>query len=184
MDMNETIMTVKPSPVIWGEALWDYAVRIYAFQEVEAIMLGLQDEYYANIDIMLWCCWLEKEGICLAKEALDDVLITIDTVNQETLIKLREVRKHLKEAGSFTQVQAKVISKQVLNAELMIEKVLIHRLQDLTRRFAEVMKDPDDPLSLAYYLDFMRIPDARQIAHLVRAASRHKSGRIPVGTAP
>ncbi|SMF12291.1 TIGR02444 family protein [Alteromonadaceae bacterium Bs31] len=168
-------MSIRPSILpssLWGEPLWDYSVRVYGHKEVENIVLGLQDEYHANVDIILWCCWMDAEDICLSKEALDDVLITIDTVSQATLLKLREVRRYLKEAGSFTQVQAKVISKQLVNAELMVEKVLIHRLQDLTRRFAEVMEDREDPLSLTYYLDFLMIPDARQIAHLIRVASR------------
>ncbi len=167
-------MPLKPRlpNTMWKESLWDYSVRVYAHKEVENIVLGLQDEYHANVDIILWCCWLDAEGVCLSKEALDDVLITIDTVNQATLLKLREVRRYLKEAGSFTQVQSKVISKQVVNAELMIEKVLIHRLQDLTRRFVEVMEDPQDPLSLSYYLGFLMIPDAKQIAHLIRVACK------------
>jgi len=163
---------VESATSLWRESLWDYSLSVYAHKEVENIVLGLQDDYHANVAIILWCCWLDAENICLSKEALDDVLISIDTVSQATLLKLRDVRRHLKEAGSFTQVQAKVIAKQLLNAELMIEKVLVHRLQDLTRRFYEVMKDDDDPLNLAYYLNFLMIPDARQIAHLIRAACR------------
>ncbi len=166
-------MSARPSSALWGESLWDYAVRVFSHKEVEDILIGLQDDYHANIDIILWCCWLEEEGIWLSRESLDDVLITIDTVNQETLIKIREVRRYLKDAGSFTQVQAKVISKQLLNAELMIEKVLVYRLQDLTRRFYEVLRDEENPLRLGYYFDFMRIPDAHQIAHLIRVATRH-----------
>jgi len=172
-------MSIQSLGGLWRESLWEYAVRVYEHKEVKRIVLSLQDEYYANVDIILWCCWLEAEGIHLSKEALDDVLITVDTVNQATLIKIREVRRHLKDAGSFTQVQARVISKQLLNAELMIEKVLVHRLQDLTRRFMEVMTDPEDPLNLTYYLDLMMIPDGPQIAHLIGVGCRSQRS-VPV----
>ncbi|TVZ37257.1 uncharacterized protein (TIGR02444 family) [Alteromonadaceae bacterium 2753L.S.0a.02] len=165
-------MTASSPSAAWRNNLWDYATRVYAHREVENIVLDLQDDYYANVNIILWLCWLEEEAIFLSRELLDDVLITVDTVNQATLIKLREVRKFVKEAGSFTQVQSKLISKQLLNAELMIEKILVHRLQDLTRRSISIMKDEHEPLNLAYYLDFLGIPDARQIARLVRSACR------------
>ncbi|WP_075186993.1 TIGR02444 family protein [Teredinibacter haidensis] len=165
-------MSTQPSTNLWRESLWDYSVRVFAHKDVEPIVLGLQDDYHANVDIILWCCWLEQERICLSKEALDEVLISIDTINQETLIKLREVRNHLKNAGTFTAVQAKVVSKQLVNAELMIEKVLISRLQDLTRRFAYLMKDPNDPLGLEYYLSFMMIPDASKTSNLIRCGTR------------
>jgi|GEM_PF-453517 len=161
----ETAMDFSSSESLWVEPLWDYSKRVYARKGIEKIVLGLQDEYHANVDIILWCCWLEKEGIDLSEEALDDVLITIDTVNQLTLIKLREVRGHLKTA--FTQKQASIIAKQILNAEMMLEKVLLYRLQELTRRFADVMKDPVKPLNLRYYLEFLSIPDAQYIAESV-----------------
>ena len=44
-------------------SLWDFAVQVYATPEVEQQSLELQDQYNANINIILWCCWLEIEEI-------------------------------------------------------------------------------------------------------------------------
>ncbi|WP_028875757.1 TIGR02444 family protein [Teredinibacter turnerae] len=164
-------MTEPATSAAWRTTLWDYATKVYAYKEVERALLNLQDNYYANVNILLWLCWLEEEAIVLERSLLDDVLITVDTVNQATLIKLRESRRFIKSAGSFTDVQVKLITKQLLNAELMIEKILIHRLQDITRKNL----DGDggaEPLTVTYYLDFLGIPDARAIARSVRSVCR------------
>lgn len=154
----------------WGESLWDFSNRVYCLKALERALLYLQEEYQANIDIMLWCCWLQVENIRISREALDDGLMAIDTVNQESLIKLREARRFIKASASFTEAQAKAISKQVVMAELMIEKVLIDQLQDVTCRFLAVIQDKNDPLTLSYYLDSIMIPNADQTAHQIMKA--------------
>ncbi|WP_188152323.1 TIGR02444 family protein [Teredinibacter waterburyi] len=168
-------MTQVKAAGLWVESLWDYANRVYAHKEVESLVLDMQDEYYANVDIILWCCWLDSEGIPLSCEVLDDILISVDTVSQSTLLKIRDVRRYLKNTASFTPTQSKVITKQLLNAELVIEKVLLFRMQDLTRRFAILMRDERAPLSLRYYLEFLGIPDAPQLARMVQTACKLRS---------
>ena len=158
----------KQAKNIDNKSLWEFAVEVYSAPEVEALSLDLQEKYHANVNIILWCCWLKREDISLSVSWLDDVLIKIDTVSQLTVASLRDVRRQLKEGGSFTKVQARTINKHILNAELLIEKVLLHRLQDLTRRFLELndreLVDNPEVLDLRYYFDFLQIPDAELIA--------------------
>lgn len=144
----------------WSISLWDYSVKIYGFKEVKKNCLKLQDDYHANVAIILWCCWLNSEGITLPQSVMDEALLNIDTVNQTTLQKLRSVRRSIQGTGAFTSEQAKVINRQVLNIELMIEKVLLYRLQDLTRRFIDLPLFSETPVTLAYYLEFINIDDA------------------------
>ena len=92
------------------------------------------------------------------------MLEVIDSISQKTVSRLRAVRLELKELTGFTRVQAQMITKQILNAELMVEKVLLHRLQDLTRRFIEVMPDACAPLELVDYLERLNVPHAGQVA--------------------
>lgn len=154
-------------------SLWDFASRVYALPEAEQLFLRLQDDYLANINIILWCCWLENEELDLSVNWLDEVLITIDSVSQQTVAKLREVRRLLKSSGNFTKVQALSINKHILNAELMIEKVLLNRLQDLTQRFVEANSQEmafteTHTLDLQYYFDFLHIPESEKFTRLIR----------------
>ncbi|MFL0803566.1 MAG: TIGR02444 family protein [Agarilytica sp.] len=173
MEKHSTLCSTIPLT----NSLWDFALQVYSTEEVEQQSLQLQDEYHANINIILWCCWLEAEGIQLSVNLLDEVLITIDAVSLQTVAKLRDVRRVLLESGAFTKVQAQSVKKHILNAELMIEKVLLHRLQDLTCRFVESkeykdLSAGDDVLSLEYYLNFISVPDARKNAGLMKNSCR------------
>ncbi len=152
---------------IWQQPLWDYASGVYESPELKAMLHTIQNDYSANVNIALWCTWLELNHIEISKETIDDVLIAVDSVSQTTVSKVREIRQHIKRAELFTKVQTKLILKYLLNTELMIEKILIQRLQDLSERFAEVMPDSFDPLSLEAYLEFMDIPDAYQQAQTI-----------------
>lgn len=154
------------SSVVLRSSLWDFSVNIYSTKDVEDQSLKLQEAYQANINIILWCCWLEVESIELGAHLLDDVLSMIEPISSDTVGKLREVRRTLVTSGSFTKVQIQSVKKHILNAELMIEKVLLHRLQDLTLRFIE-SKDYDrriageNKLDLRCYLSFLRVGDAK-----------------------
>lgn len=149
----------------WQENFVEFALRVYAQPEFEETCLKLQNEYHANVNIILWCCWLQTEGIRLSQSWLDEVLITIDTLSQLTVSRLREVRKVIKDSSGFTRVQAKLINKHILSAEIAAEKIFLQRLQDLTRRFLEAeaadhaMRE-HGRLSLEYYLEFLSIAQA------------------------
>ncbi len=150
----------------WSEGLVNFAFRVYDQKEMESLCLKLQNDYHANVNLILWCCWLEKQQVGLSAEWLDDVLITVDTLSQLTLSRLREVRRVVNEAAGFTRVQAKLINKHIVNAELTAEKIFLQRLQDLTSRFLEAEQPsavtlnefPD--LTLYYYLEFLKVPKA------------------------
>ena len=151
---------------MWQSPLWDFAVEIYSKPDVENIVVALQDKYDANVNLILWCCWLQKEKIIVDNGCLPDVLIAVDAVSQQTVSKLREVRRGLKTVGMLTRVQVGLISRHILNAELALEKLLLQRLQDYTLKHMVGHADGSvDKLGLAYYLTFIDIPDAERIAH-------------------
>lgn len=159
----------------WQHSLWDFATTIYSQPEVEALSLELQERNNANVNILLWAVWLREEGIALSGDVLDDVISTVDSVSLVTVNRLRSVRRDIKEIGSFTRVQSQMISKLILNAELAIEKVLLHRLQDMTLKFMEVMPDKVNPVSLFDYFKRLNIDDAETRANAFIAACRSNS---------
>lgn len=153
-----TAESVQAEKVLWRQPLWDFSCSLYESEKLKTLLHRLQDEYGANINIIFWCVWLEVNEIDISKETIDDVLIAVDSVSQTTASKVRELRKHIKSTELFTRVQTKMICKHLSGAELLIEKILIQRLQDLSERFAEVMPDSFDPMSLEFYLEFLGIP--------------------------
>jgi hypothetical protein len=77
--------------------------------------------------------------------------------------------------NNFTRVQSQMISKLILQAELAIEKVLLHRLQDMTSKFLEVMPDMVNPVTLKHYLDTLNIENAEARAQEFKLACKSSS---------
>ena len=153
-------------------SLWTFATRVYSQTDVEMLSLEFQEKYNANVNILLWTVWLQQTNIRVSKEVIDDVIATVDAISHVTVNRLRRLRRDIKSLGTFTKVQAQMINKQILNAELAIEKVLLHRLQDMTIRFYEVMPDKVHPLSLRDYLDRLEVDDSEDRAKRFLAACK------------
>ncbi len=159
----------------WQISLWDYANTVYSRERVESMSIELQDRYNANVNVLLWATWLEEEKIMLSADVLDDVIATVDAVSLVTVNRLRSVRRDIKTVGGFTKVQSQMISKLILNAELAIEKVLLHRLQDMTLKFMEVMPDKIQPISLVNYLKRLNLEEPEKQSRAFIDACRSSS---------
>ncbi|MCW9047989.1 MAG: TIGR02444 family protein [Gammaproteobacteria bacterium] len=113
--------------------LWNYSTQIWTLPEVEAICLILQDNYDANVNILLYCCWIGDKNLSLND---DDLQTIIDTVQPwQTIIKpLRDSRKMMKQQlialpASLIEQTVCNITEMEINAEhmtqLALEKVLL-----------------------------------------------------------
>lgn len=132
--------------------LWEYACEFYGQEPVKERCLHLQYVYGANVNVILWLCWLDANEWRLAPEVLDEALAIVNASGPNILKSLRELREQLAMGSNFTRVQQQLIRKHMLAAELAIEKIVLQRLQDLTAR---VYTDygRSDNLSLRHYLE-------------------------------
>lgn len=149
---------------LWQKNLWESVLESYSKPAVEQLSLAWQNRYGANVTLMLWCVWLQREQICLSKDVLQDVVGTVKEVEDATLWPLRKARAALSELSVVTRVQQQLVKKQVLAAELSIEKILVHKLQDVTQKYIEVMRDINAPLQLEDYLVSLGMPNASACA--------------------
>lgn len=143
--------------------LWAYATGFYSQEPIKQKCLELQDVYGANVDMILWLCWIDSNRLHIPPLALDDALAIVGGINQELLSGLRDLRSKLIASSSFTRVQEQLVRKHILAAELAIEKVLLQRLQDLTSRMMPVGPE-EECLSLFDYLDRFAIDRSGQVA--------------------
>lgn len=154
------------------EKLADFAFGLYANARIELLSRDLQDTHYANINIILWLCWLDKHNIYLNKKALDSAIDLIGEITGEVVTLLRQARVQMKAIGHFTRVQEQLIAKHILQAEIAVEKILLERLQDLTGRLARIEGQHIEPLSLFDYLVSLEVPDAGAVGAEFLAAGR------------
>lgn len=143
--------------------LLTYAVGFYAQEHIKQKCLELQDVYGANVNTILWLCWLDSNRLHIPPAVLDEAVAIVGGINQELLSGLRELRTKLIASSSFTRVQEQLVRKHILAAELAIEKVLLQRLQDLTSRQNPVGPE-EECLSLFDYLDRFAIERSGEVA--------------------
>ncbi len=155
-------MNAKTTP-LWQEPLRRFVWRVWDNEHVEQRCLTLQDEYHANVNILLWTCWLQKEGLLLWTEWLDEVLIQLDTQSQLTVGRLREVRRLLRDDKELEEARSTAVRGAILRAEIELEKHFLQRLESMTLKFHSAQQRntlPGASLDTVYYLDFLRIPEA------------------------
>lgn len=123
---DDSMITPNPS-----QPLWDFALALYAQQQVAEACLQLQDEYQANVCLMIGLHWLDARG-----QDLDDVQLTalkehIQGWTQTIVEPLRSLRRALKSpfenlAQDETQTLLRTAVKQ---AELLAEKKLLIEIE-------------------------------------------------------
>lgn len=76
--------------------LWTYTTQLWTLPEVESICLELQNIYDADVNILLYCCWIGDKSLSMNE---DDMQVLLDTVTPwQTMIKpLRDSRKMMQQ---------------------------------------------------------------------------------------
>ena len=113
--------------------LWAFSEKIYAYSEVESTCLTLQNQYDADINIILYCLWVAEKNIVLNQ---DDVALLIKATEpwQKTILKpLRDARRMMKQhiiamPSDMLDQTVSNLSEMELNAEhmsqLALEKII------------------------------------------------------------
>ena len=96
--------------------LWNYTTQIWTLPEVETICLDLQNSYEANINILLYCCWVGDKNLNLND---DDLQALLDTVQPwQTIIKpLRDSRKMMQQ--HLIAMPANMVDQTIANMSEM-----------------------------------------------------------------
>ncbi len=107
---------------------WNYSTHLWTLPEVESICLTLQNDFDANVNLLLYCCWVGDKNLRLNE---DDLQILLDTVQPwQTIIKpLRASRKMMQQQAIAMPANMKDqtitnLTEMELNAEHMTQLAL------------------------------------------------------------
>lgn len=125
---------------------WSYSSQIWAMPDVETTCLELQNDFDADVNLLIFCIWLGDTRRCMNE---DDLQMLLDTVKPwQTMIKpLRDSRKMMQQQmiAMPTHLIEQTISnmkEMELNAEhmaqLALEKALTHTDVQLSDELSEV----------------------------------------------
>ena len=107
-------------------ALWRFSLRVYGAPGVEAACLRLQDERGADVNMVLFCCWLGAAGYGrIADPLLRSTLAAAAQWRTRVVEPLRTLRRALKDdPAPLAAPAAAPVRRKVLDAELAAEHAL------------------------------------------------------------
>ena len=78
-----------------ANAFWQYSLIVYNRDGVAPLLLQLQDNFGADVNLLLCCCWLAAEGKVFTAKDLQLMIQLSAKWRAECIIPLRGLRKFL-----------------------------------------------------------------------------------------
>ncbi|MGI1679579.1 MAG: TIGR02444 family protein [Cellvibrionaceae bacterium] len=120
--------------------LWEFALALYSKPLVEETAIALQNEYGMNVNILIWMCWLEKQGYQIDEEGIEGVERIIQSLHKDFVLPLRALRKNpqLRDQSELTSN----LKNAIQQAELAAEQLVMSAIYAYSRRenFQELKK--------------------------------------------
>lgn len=164
-------------PECWPpSALWDYALALYAAPGVEAACLALQDRCGADVNLVLFACWVGAGGRQVDAERLAEARDEALAWQTELVGPLRAARRGLKQRlpGLAAPVRARleVVRTDLARSELALERGELLLLEGLAGPGAAGTTE-DSPASAVSALTVLTTlgPAAKNELHVILAAA-------------
>ena len=110
--------------------LWQYSVATYRRQGVESLLLQLQQDFAADVNMLLCCCWLGVQGQKISTEQLATLIATTASWRAECILPLRALRGYLKGDAAVEGFRQRVKALE-LDAESRQQAIIYQQLQQM-----------------------------------------------------
>ncbi len=156
---------------------WRFSLGLYRRGGVEQACLGLQNACGADVNLLLFCCWMASQGKSLDKRALRRAIAAVRPWQEEVVRPLRRARRALKRPGAARPDARRARLRQdVLRLELeaeYVEQLLLAGLAAGLPRPAR-RQDPQAAAaaSLERYLSLLGAPLGRTTKRRMMALCR------------
>ena len=155
-----------------GEPFWEFSLAFHARPGASAACLALQDEFGADVDMVLFALWSARLGCALSAAELDAVDAAIAAWRQSVVQPIRAARRACRPGppGAFDAAAPEALRKQLLGAELAAERLQHGAMQALAPAPGTADADVAAQDNLACFARHAGIPpDAAPFAALLEA---------------
>ncbi len=113
-----------------GFAFWRFSLRTYRKRGVAEACLALQDECGADVNLLLYCCWIGSRGRKLDPRAVRSAMAGVGRWQKEVVWSLRQARRAIRKDPHGAEAEAvKLLRRSIAAVELDAE-YLEQRLLD------------------------------------------------------
>lgn len=150
-------MTMSAQP----DQLWKFSLQCYRQPGVEALCLTLQEQWQADINLLLWLRWLETQFIAVDNTHIQMAEAHIAHWNREAVWPLRTLRTKMKQRYGVEDAAIEATRSAIKKAELQAERVVQIRLEQLARHWpARAQSQPVAAgHNLAVYANYLKLPE-------------------------
>lgn len=145
-------------------SLWDFSLTHYARAGVADTCLRLQDAHGVNVNLLLWCAWLEEHGLTLDATRLSCAQKRIHAWDQNYVAPLRQMRRRMKAEFGVTDKDIERVRQQIKQAELLAEKQVQLWLEEIAQIWHPTdvrgRHLPSTGDNLRFYLQQLNVSDA------------------------
>lgn len=130
---------------------WRHSLQVYRRPAVQAACLALQDRCGADVNILLWCCWLGQRGRALDQRELRRAMAAAAPWQEGVLRPLRQARRAVRSASlALPSARTEALRQRLLAIELDAEHLEHRLLFELAQALpARVRRPPPDAATLA-----------------------------------
>jgi len=160
---------------------WDFSLNVYNRPEVSKLCLDLQDNYGADVNMLLFACWLGHSGRgTVTMSAWRAMILRLTRWREKVIKPLRGVRHMLKHEHLAPPNMKEQVFKCEIDAEhieqLILEKEWgnTHRsiISDSTRRTQDMIEN------LVAYLKAENTAQEKKLAYRCERLVKHISGLL------
>lgn len=124
---------------------WRYSLALYA--HMQPWCLRLQDQYGANVNLLLFCCYSGAKGHRLSQQQLAELQQLVSGWDSTVIKPLRDIRRQLSAQVLGADVSA--VKKALLATELDIEKQVQQKLYSWWQQQLLSMREPQEKAIVA-----------------------------------
>ncbi|HSC68661.1 MAG TPA: TIGR02444 family protein [Cellvibrio sp.] len=142
--------------------LWDFSLELYARPGVADACLHLQDTQAINVNLLLWCAWLDTRAIALDEVRLHSGRKRIHAWDEHYVVPLRQLRRRMKAEFGVEDAAIEAVRAQIKHAELLAERQLQLWLEILATSWDDKpeINRLTDWHNLRFYLQHMNVTEA------------------------
>ena len=176
---------------------WRFSLRTYRAPGVAEACLVLQDGCGADVNLLLYCCWMGLGGRRLGERAVRASMAAVARWQSEVVRPLRRARRAIKRSHrgvtrAWAEHLRECIGAAELDAEYAEQRVLSRHAARMPRLVRARNPREAAAANLKCYLDLLGASigrrEARNLGALIDACGSHTAGsgpiRLPPATTP
>ena len=143
-----------------SQDIWNFATALYRQPGVEVLCLTLQQRYQVNINLLMWCQWLQAQQLALTPSLLNAAETKLAGWDGAIVQPLRQVRQALKQQKTNDQfAKLDTLYRNLKRVELDAERVEYGLLAELNLTKLSRAENLSVGHNLRCYLQFLHIEE-------------------------